>query len=319
MADTKYFVVGATGSQGGSVVKALLAEGVPGANITGMTRNPDSEKAKSLASLGCCLVKGDLNDPTSLTSLKGKFEGTDSVFVVTDYWQSCGLDVDKEISQLKAIADELKETSSVKHIVFSTLDDTRPIIGKDIPPLKDSWITPHFDGKGAMTSYFRDILKLPVTLYYTTYYSENSFGILKPNKGDDGVFTMAYPMADKPLAIVALGDLGKGAAKIMVQGPEKWAGKNFFVTSDLIPVAEMAAKLGAAADVTVNYYPITREGFAAFGFPGADDLANMFAFYQYDVFINNHNVEDSKALLGEVESFDKTIQKNIDAVKAALS
>ena len=107
---TKVAVLGATGQQGGSVAAALTQKGI---EVVGITRNPDSEKAKVLASQPMTTVrKADLND---VESLKAAFEGCDGAFVVANFWE--GMNVQTEMEQYKNAAEALKATPTIKHIV----------------------------------------------------------------------------------------------------------------------------------------------------------------------------------------------------------
>lgn len=92
-------VFGATGGQGNAVARALLASSF---KVRAVTRNPASEKAQALKSLGTEVVKGDLNDAASVTAA---VQGAYGVFYVTNYWELFGKDpstaYDKEIAQVR--------------------------------------------------------------------------------------------------------------------------------------------------------------------------------------------------------------------------
>ena len=138
----------ATGSQGGAVVRALLA--ATGYKVRGVTRNPDSESAKALKAAGTEVVKGNLDDAASVQSA---VSGAHGVFLVTNYFellfqlQDSDAARDKEIAQGKTVADACKK-AGVKHLVFSGMELVKDIIGKSCP---------HFDSKGTIEKYLDEI------------------------------------------------------------------------------------------------------------------------------------------------------------------
>lgn len=77
-------VVGATGNQGGSVIRRFLREGPGHFRVRGLTRYPYSTASKQLAALGAEMVRADLND---VEALKTAFMGANVIFSVTNYWE----------------------------------------------------------------------------------------------------------------------------------------------------------------------------------------------------------------------------------------
>ena len=134
-------VFGATGQQGGSVVRGLLGHG--GYKIRGVTRNPDGDKAKALQSQGVEIVKGNLDDQASI---EAAIAGAYGVYLVTNYWEM--FDKEREIKQGKLVGDACKK-EGIKHLIFSGLELVKDITGRDCP---------HFDGKGEIEKYL-DVLE----------------------------------------------------------------------------------------------------------------------------------------------------------------
>ena len=154
---SKVAVLGATGQQGGNVAKALFKK--EGITVVALTRNPDSDKAKELAASGALVKKADLND---VDSLKAAFAGCDGAFVIANFWE--GMNVDVEMQQYKNAAQALKATPTMKHIVYSTLEDSvLPGVTDDFHVLHEYAETgkdvraPHFDGKAHAESYFEGL------------------------------------------------------------------------------------------------------------------------------------------------------------------
>src|SRR5437868_7882341 len=123
MADKKIIaIVGATGSQGGGLCQAILADPNGGFAARAITRDPNKDKAKALAAKGAEVVKADLDD---LESLKKAFAGAHGVYCVTNFWEH--FSAEKEKTQAKNQADAAK-AAGVKHVIWSTLEDTRKLM-----------------------------------------------------------------------------------------------------------------------------------------------------------------------------------------------
>ena len=114
-------VFGATGAQGGDVVKALLAGGK--FKVRGVTRSLESEKAKKLASQGVEMVQANLDEPESL----GKaIAGSYGVFLLTNFWD--GMDGARETQQGKNAIDVCLE-KGVRHLIFSGVENVQKMHG----------------------------------------------------------------------------------------------------------------------------------------------------------------------------------------------
>lgn len=120
MADKRIIaVVGATGAQGGGLVRAIMADPASGFTARAITRDVNSDKAKALAALGAEVVAADIDDAESL---KQAFAGAHGAFCVTFFWDH--LSPEKEMAQAKNMADAAK-AAGVQHVVWSSLEDTR--------------------------------------------------------------------------------------------------------------------------------------------------------------------------------------------------
>ena len=126
MADKKIIAVtGATGAQGGGLARAILADPGGGYALRAVTRDPNKDKAKELAAKGAEVVKADLDD---VESLKKAFAGAHGVYAVTNFWEH--FSAEKEKAQAKNIAEAAK-AAGVKHVIWSTLEDTRKLMAAD--------------------------------------------------------------------------------------------------------------------------------------------------------------------------------------------
>ena len=239
-----------------------------------LTRNPDSDKAKEVEGLGAEIVQADLDDPESLDRA---FSGAYGVFLVTNFWEH--FSAEKEVSQARAMAEAAKR-AGVQHAIWSTLEDTRqwvPLSDDRMPTLMEHYKVPHFDGKGEADAIFGEV-GLPTTLLRASFYWDNLiyFG-MGPQRGDDGVLAFTLPMDDKKLPGIAAEDIGKCALGIFKGGSE-FIGQTVGIAGEHLTGAQMAATLTDALGEEVRYNAVSPEVYRGFGFPGAEDLGNMFQF-----------------------------------------
>jgi uncharacterized protein YbjT (DUF2867 family) len=267
-------VVGATGAQGSGLCRAILNDKGGGFRVRALTRNPGSDKAKELKKLGAEAVAADVDDEKSLEKA---FRGAHGAFCVTFFWEH--FSPEKEYAHASAMARAAKQ-ADVKHVIWSTLEDTRkwvPLSDDRMPTLMGKYKVPHFDAKGEADRVFID-LGLPVTILPTSFYWENliHFG-MGPKRGPDGKLAITFPMGDKKMPGVASDDIGKCAYSIFRKGPE-FFGKTVGIAGEHLTGAQMAAALTKAIGEEVRYNDVPPETYRSFGFPGADDLGNMFQF-----------------------------------------
>jgi uncharacterized protein YbjT (DUF2867 family) len=308
-------VIGATGAQGGGVVRAALVDGRFA--VRAITRKPESEKAQALAQAGAEVVAADIDDVASLTRA---LQGAYGAFLVTNFWEIFSADKEKE--QIKNLAQAAK-AAGVQHVIWSTLEDTRkdvPLSDDRMPTLQGNYKVPHFDGKGEGDQYFIDA-GVPTTFLRASFYWDNFvyFGS-GPQRGEDGKLYLTLPMGDKELAGVAAEDIGGVAYGIFVKGKEL-IGKTIGVAGEHLTGKQIAEKMSAALGEEVKYAPVTPEVFRSFGFPGADDLGNMFQYYQeFEKELGAvRSVEGSRALYPQLQNFDTWLSKNASKIPVAVS
>ena len=309
MADKKIIaVVGATGAQGGGLVRAILNDQTHGFSVRALTRKVDSTKAQELAMSGAEVVAADLDD---LESLKRAFAGAYGVFCVTNFWEH--FSPEQETAQAKAMAQAAKH-AAVQHVIWSTLEDTRrwvALTDTRMPTLMGKYKVPHFDGKGEADETFRD-LGVPTTFLLASFYWDNmiSFG-MGPKKEQDGQFALILPMGDKKLPGIAVEDIGRCAFGIYKQGRE-WIGKIVGVAGEHLTGSEMAAKMTKALGRVVWYDAVSPEAYRRLNFPGADDLGNMFQFKRdFDsYFCGVRKPEVARSLNPSLQTFDMWLAHN---------
>jgi uncharacterized protein YbjT (DUF2867 family) len=267
-------VMGATGAQGGGLVRAILTDPGGGFAVRAITRKPQSEKAAALAALGAEVVAADADQPASL---EPAFKGAYGIFCITNFWEH--FSPEREYTQAGAMARAAKAAGAT-HVIWSTLEDTRrwvPLSDNRMPTLMGKYKVPHFDAKGEADNLFRD-LGVPTTFLLTSFYWDNLvyFGA-GPKPGPDGKLALTFCMGDRPLPGIAVEDIGKCAYGIFRQGLS-WIGKTPGLAGEHLTGTQMAAALTRALGREVVYNSITPDAYRALGYPGADDMGNMFQF-----------------------------------------
>jgi uncharacterized protein YbjT (DUF2867 family) len=313
MADKKIIaVVGATGQQGGGLIRAIQADARSPFRARAITRNPGSDAAKALAALGAEVVAADVND---IASLKRAFTGAHGAFCVTFFWAH--FSPEKEMAEATGLAQAAKD-AGVSHVIWSTLEDTRrwvPLSDNRMPTLGGKYKVPHFDVKGEANAQFTS-RGVPTTLYHTSFYWDNFiyFGS-GPKPGPDGQLLLTLPMGDKKLPGIAAEDIGKCAYGVFKAGSE-YIGKDIAVAGELLTGAQMAASLTKALGKPVRYNEVTPEVYRGFGFPGADDLGNMFQFKRdfNEIFCAPRDPAFARKLNPALQSFDQWLAQNASRI-----
>ncbi len=301
-------VVGATGAQGGGLVRAILNEPNSGFAVRAINRDVNSDKAKALAKLGAEVVAADIDD---VESLKRAFAGAYGAFCVTFYWAH--FSPEKELAQAANMAQAAKH-AGLQHVIWSTLEDTRkwvPLADHRMPTLMGKYKVPHYDAKGEANQLFAS-LGLPVTLLNTSFYWENFvyFG-MQPKRGPDGKLAFTMPMGDTKLPGIAAEDIGKCALGIFKKNRE-YIGKTLGIAGGHLTGAQMAAAMTKALGQEVRYNDVPPEVYRSFGFPGADDLGNMFQFKRdfNKYYCEARNLEVARALNPALQTFDQWLAQN---------
>jgi uncharacterized protein YbjT (DUF2867 family) len=309
MAEKKIIaVVGATGAQGGGLVRAILSDkGGPFA-ARAIARDVNSDKAKKLAKLGAEVVAGDVDD---VESLKKAFKGAYGAYCVTFFWAH--FSPEKEKANARAMAEAAK-FAGIQHAIWSTFEDTRksiPLSDTRMPTLMGSYKVPHFDAKAEADRFFTD-LGVPTTFLLTSFYWENLiyFG-MGPKRGPDGKLAITLPMGDKKLASMASEDIGRCAYGIFKKGREL-IGKTVGVAGEHLTGAQMAAALTKALGQEVRYNEVPPDVYRSFGFPGAEDLGNMFQFKRdfQQLYNGARDLNVSRSLNPALQTFDAWLAKN---------
>jgi uncharacterized protein YbjT (DUF2867 family) len=308
MENKKIIVVfGATGAQGGGLARAILQDSGSEFSVRAITRDTGSDKAKELAGMGAEVVQADIDDKESI---KKALQGAHGAFFVTFFWAH--FSPEKEYEEARNMAEAAKE-AGLKHVIWSTLEDTRkwvPLDDDRMPTLQGKYKVPHFDAKGEADHFFSES-GVPTTFLRASFYWDNFiyFGS-GPQKGPDGKLYLTFPLDDKKMSGIAAEDIGKCAYGIFKRGSEM-IGKTIGIAGEHLSGREMADKMSDALGKEITYNNVTPETYRGFGFPGSDDLGNMFQFYRdFDKdFIELRNVSFSKELNPDLMTFDDWLSK----------
>ena len=301
-------VFGATGAQGGGLARAILNDPNTEFAVRAVTRDSNSDKAKELAKMGAEVVTADVDDPASV---RRALDGAYGAYFVTFYWAH--FSPEKETAEASTYAQAAKD-AGLKHVIWSTLEDVREYVPLDddrMPTLMGKYKVPHFDGKGQSDKFFTEA-GVPTTFLRASFYWDNFiyFGS-GPKKGEDGKLYLTLPIGDAPMAGITAEDIGKCAYGIFKRGSEM-VGKTVGIAGEHLTGEQMAKAMSKALGREVIYNKIPAATFRSFGFPGADDLGNMFQFY--DEFADELNeirdVGMSKELNPSLQNFDQWLQKN---------
>jgi uncharacterized protein YbjT (DUF2867 family) len=317
MTDKKIIaVVGSTGAQGGGLVRAILADPEGPFTVRALTRDVDSPAAKEFAARGAEVVEADLDDEASL---RKAFDGAYGAFVVTNFWVRRTPEEEKartrpemELAQAAAAARAAKD-AGLAHVVWSTLEDTRPHferLGSELPTLLETYKVPHFDAKGEANEFFTE-LGVPTTFLQTTFYYESFLIGQGPHRDENGQLVLTNPMADQKMALIAAEDIGRTAFGVFRRGDD-FVGKTVSVAGTHATGDELAAKFTEVLGEKVVYRPQTHDEVRAAGFPGADEIANMYQFYAEasEYFVGVRNLDLVRELDPQLRSLDSWLREH---------
>lgn len=312
MAEKIITVVGATGSQGGGLVRAILSDSARPFDVRAVTRHAGSDKARELERLGAQVVEANLDEPASVSRA---FRGAYGAYCVTNYWEH--FSSEKKIAQAANMAQATKN-ECLQHVVWSTFEGTRkwvPLDDDRMPTLMGKYRVPHFDAKGEANREFTE-RGVPTTLLLTSFYWDNfiHFG-MGPKPDADGAFVITFRLVDKKLPGIAVEDIGKCAYGIFGRGGE-YVGKTVGVAGGHLTGADMAAALTAALGQPVRYNDVAPETYRRFGFPGAEDLGNMFQFKRdfNDYYCGARDIARTRMLNPSLQSFEQWLARNKDRI-----
>lgn len=306
-------VAGATGSQGGGLARAILADPDSGFRVRALARNPNSPAARELTELGAEVVQADFYDESSVNQA---FEGAYGAFLVTNFWAHGS--AAKEIEEVNVLVRAAK-AAGLRHVVWSTLEDTRELLPLDderLPVLQEKYNVPHFDAKGEANELFRQA-GVPTTFLNTTFFFQGFLQGSGPQRAEDGVLTLTLPLEDgKLLAGVDVADIGRTAYAIL-KGGEQFIGSTISLAGDHLTGAQYAQKLGAALGEPVRFQSVAYDVFRSLDVPAAEEVANMFQYYgDFDQeFTGARDLNRLRELNPALKDFDAWLAENASKIE----
>lgn len=271
-------VIGATGVQGGSVVRSLLKEG--GYAIRAITRNIQSEAAKELASQGAEIIKADLNDQESLVQA---FEGSHAIFAVTDFFEPFG-----KVGPEEAIEVETKQginimkaaaaTTTLEHLIWSTLPNASRISG-------GKYSIPHFVAKNNVDDYIKSdsLLYSKTTFLWVTYYASNYYfpmftPYLIPTSGQYVQIQCVPPT----VGVESIGDAGHNVGvfvKAILANPKATLGRSVLARTETTTTGEMLETWATAQGKKAQYLHVDEETYNNIWPQWANEMGIMMKFW----------------------------------------
>ena len=270
-------VVGATGNQGGSVVRALQASGQ--FKVRALSRNPAQHRE-----LAAEVVEADLNRPETL---KAAFAGTYGVFLVTNFLEA-GTD---ETKQATAAVRAAKD-ADVKHFIWSTLPNVEAISG-------GKFQVPHFTGKARADRMVQEAGFVNHTFVIAPFFYQNLVGVLAPQKQADGFLGWALPL-DPDARCIHMGDireLGNIVAGAFAHPDEAGHGEYLPLVGDFMSFNEIVDTLNRQGH-KFSFKQVPKEVFAGF-FPGAAEIAEMLSYFEAHTYLGSDS-SDQIALANKI-------------------
>jgi uncharacterized protein YbjT (DUF2867 family) len=265
MSDTKKLiaVVGATGHQGGAVLRALQASGQ--FKVRALTRNP--AKHSQLADE---VVLADLNRPETL---KDAFAGAHGVFLVTNFREP-GTDERKQaLSAVQAAKD-----AGVQHFIWSTLPNVEAISGGKLH-------VPHFTDKAKIDRIVSEAGFAHHTFVIAPFFYQNLLGVMAPQKQADGASGWAMPL-DPEKRVIHMGDideLGPLVAGAFAQPELAGNGEHLPLVGDFLSFNAIIATLNRQGH-KFSFKEVPQDVFAGW-FPGAKEIAEMLAYFEAHTYL----------------------------------
>jgi uncharacterized protein YbjT (DUF2867 family) len=308
-------IFGATGAQGGGLARSILADPNGPFAVRAVTRDVDSDAARSLADAGAEVVAANLDDAAAV---ERAFAGAYGAYCVTFFWAH--FSPERELAEARLMA-QAAQAAGLQHVIWSTLEDTRRWMQLDdprMPTLMGRYKVPHFDAKGEADQFFRDA-GVPTTFLLTSFYWDNLifFGS-GPKPAADGKLDFVLPMGQAKLPGIAAEDIGRCAHGVFRRGGDL-IGQTVGIAGEHLTGAEMAAALTHALGREVRHLDVPPDVYRSFGFPGADDLGNMFQFkrdFNAD-FCAARSVEASRALNPRLQTFAQWLAANAERIPLA--
>ena len=294
-------VAGATGQQGGAVVRALQAGNQ--FKVRALTRNPAKDRE-----LADEVIQADLNRPETL---KPAFEGAHGIFLVTNWWEEGTDEVEQAAAAVRAAKD-----AGVKHFVWSTLPDVEAISG-------GNFHVPNFTAKAKVDRIVKEAGFANHTFVIAPFYYQNLIGVLAPQKQTDESVGWVLPF-DPTVRSIHMGDItqiGDTVAGAFAHPDQAGHGEYLPLVGDFMSFNEIVDTLNRRGH-NFSFKQVPKEVFAGF-FAGAAEIAEMFGYFQAHTYLGSDSYDQiahaNKIAGRQPTKFSAWAQVNFPAPKNAQS
>lgn len=292
-------VTGATGAQGGSVARKLLAEGRFKVRV--LTRSRSSSNAKALQLAGAEIAIGDFNEPRSLLEAMNEVYG---VFGVTDFEEHA----EREIFHGKNLIDAVKQ-SGVEHFVYSSSPNYHKLS-------KGELSVPQCDIKARLQEYAKS-LKVPASFVHVSFYFENFLNLFPLQRDRHGNLHFGFPQGKTKLAMTSVNDVGGIVAKIF-EHPLQYLGRTVGLVAEDRPCEEYAEIMSKTLDQNVYYHHIPRDIFIGFDNSQAERWADVFEVQRLHISDRHIDMIESYGLYPAMQTFENWLEENKDKILSLI-
>ncbi|CAE7717229.1 NMRAL1 [Symbiodinium necroappetens] len=302
-------VFGATGAQGGALVRAILQDPGRAFAVRAVTRDALSKASLALADLGAEVVQCNIDDKEQV---KEAMKGAYGAFCITFFWDH--FSPEKECAHAKIYAEAAAETQ-VCHVIWSTAEDTNGIVPPHdyrIPRIQKKSVVPLFDGKGRGDAFFQS-LQIPTTFLTPAFYFENLITFAMGPKlcsGGPGDATFMLPMKTRALPLIAAADIGLVAYHIFQNS--ELVGHHVPACGELLTGPEIADHLSSSLGTEVRFKCVDQDEFSSSGVLAADYWFNAFQYCRYynDSCMHRRNPAKSRELHPQMQGLTMWLRQN---------
>jgi uncharacterized protein YbjT (DUF2867 family) len=283
--------LGATGAQGSSVVEALLKDGKW--DVRAMSRDPEKEQAKELKKKGVEVVKGDMKNESEL---RNAMKGIHAIFALTAFWDPDTMFKEQELG--KKIVDISKE-SGVKHFIWSSLPNVAKISN-------NKYHVPHFTDKAIVAEYAQE-KGLFCTFVAPAFYYQN-FATFFPPKNENGTMIFSMPMPEsKKLTAFDVADTG-AAVVTALNNPQEWKDKFIALAGDHMHPQDYISTYTKVTGIPAKYVAVPTDVWAKYPFPGAKEVAEMFAWFNEFTYFGPHDFTIGKKANPNLKTWEQYLK-----------
>jgi uncharacterized protein YbjT (DUF2867 family) len=288
----RILVIGATGAQGGSVARALLAQEQYTVRI--LTRNPTSDKAIELLVAGAEIAVGDLEN---LDTLKRAMKDCYGVFGVTNYREHNSREFHQGVNLINAVYN-----CGIRHFVFHTRNDYYKLSAGKFP-------VPECDIKARLKRYALQ-LDVPATFVDVAFYYENFLSNFPLRLESDNKWHFGFPQGHTKLAMASVQDVGPVVASVFNK-PIQYMGRSITVVGEDETCTSYAKTMSGILNEEVRYEYIPRDWYLKLNGDDMEETANMFEVQR--LYMPNHqsDLEESLRLNPGMKSFEQWLKENV--------